>query len=48
MLNPQKIQKMGYSIVLKDNIPIRTVSELKTGDKITIVLQDGKIKSTIN
>ena len=39
--------KRGYSIVKKDNKVIDKVKTLKSGDNITIELQDGKLSAVI-
>ena len=47
VLNPMLTLKRGYSIVKKDNKVIDKVKTLKSGDNITIELQDGKLSAVI-
>ena len=46
--NPERIYKMGYSLLTKDGQPVRSVSDLHPGDIVTSHLADGSIESTIN
>ncbi|MBQ4395676.1 MAG: exodeoxyribonuclease VII large subunit [Paludibacteraceae bacterium] len=46
--NPERIYKMGYSLLTKNGQIIRSVSDLQPGDIVTSHLADGSIKSTIN
>lgn len=47
ILDPINIQKRGYSIVFKDGVLIKDVSQLKSGDEIITKLYKGKIKSKL-
>ena len=47
VLNQMLTLKRGYSIVKKDNKVIDKVKTLKSGDNITIELQDGKLSAVI-
>ena len=44
--DPSMMEKNGYALILKDGKKIKSVSELKSGDKATITLTDGR-KETI-
>lgn len=46
-LSPTKIMMRGYSLVYKDEKLIHSVSELKTGDNISVKLYDGEIEATV-
>ena len=46
-LSPTKIMMRGYSLVYKDDKLIHSVSELKTGDNISVKLHDGEIEAAI-
>lgn len=45
--NPERIYKMGYSLLTKNGKPVRSVSEVQAGDLIETHLADGSIQSTI-
>lgn len=45
--NPERQLKLGYSIVRKDNMIIRSVGDVKLGDTLNIQLNDGKIRSKL-
>ena len=45
--NPERIYKMGYSLLTKDNHIVRSISDLQSGDRITTHLQDGQVSSII-
>jgi exodeoxyribonuclease VII large subunit len=48
LLDPQRLLQRGYSISLgADGKAIKSVSELAAGDRLTTVLQDGKVKSIV-
>lgn len=43
-LNPEKILKKGYCLVLNENdCRIKTISQLKVGEKLKICLEDGEL-----
>ncbi len=44
LLNPQNILKRGYSITLKNGIPLRSAGEVREGDVLETVLSEGKIR----
>lgn len=46
-LSPTKIMMRGYSLVYKDDKLIHSVSELKTGDDISVKLHDGEIEAVV-
>ena len=46
-LSPTKIMMRGYSLVYKDDKLIHSVSELKTGDDISVKLHDGEIEAAV-
>ena len=46
-LSPLKTLTRGYSVTEKDGKMVKSVKELKVGDKVTIKLIDGKIKAQI-
>ena len=47
-LNPERIYRMGYSLLTKDGKIIRSVASLQPGDRITTHLSDGSITSIVN
>lgn len=46
-LSPTKIMMRGYSLVYKEEKLIHSVSELKTGDNISVKLHDGEIEAAV-
>lgn len=46
-LNPLGIMAKGFSLASIDNHYIRSVSEVKVGDKISTEVKDGKIISQV-
>jgi exodeoxyribonuclease VII large subunit len=48
LLNPMNALKRGFTITLKDGIPIKSKNDLKAGDSIETVLQDGKVLSEVS
>lgn len=46
-LSPTKIMMRGYSLVYKDDKLIHSVSELNTGDNISVKLHDGEIEAYV-
>lgn len=46
-LSPTKIMMRGYSLIYKDDKLIHSVSELKTGDNISVKLHDGEIEAAV-
>lgn len=45
--NPERIYRMGYSLLTKDGKIVRSVAELHEGDTITTHLADGAVQSRI-
>lgn len=45
--NPERIYRMGYSLLTKDGHVICSTKELQSGDTITTHLADGSIQSTV-
>ena len=45
--NPERIYRMGYSLLTKNGKVIRSVSDLQSGDLITTHLADGNVFSTV-
>lgn len=48
LISPQNIISKGYSVTLKNGKLIRNTSELKKGDQLTTILNNGEITSTVN
>ena len=46
-LDPRNVLKRGYSITMKDGKSLKSVSGLKSDDKISTLLYDGKVKSIV-
>lgn len=46
--NPERIYRMGYSLLTKNGKVVRSVQELSKGDRIESHLADGKVQSTID
>lgn len=46
--NPERIYRMGYSLLTKNGKIIRSVADLQPGDIVTSHLADGSVESTIN
>ena len=45
--NPERIYKMGYSLLTKNGKVVRSAAELQTGDVVTTHLADGNVLSTV-
>ena len=45
--NPERIYRMGYSLLTKNGKIVRSIHELAPGDQIETHLSDGKVQSTI-
>ena len=43
--NPERIYRMGYSLLTKNGKVIRSIHELQSGDEITTHLADGNVRS---
>lgn len=46
--SPKRIYRMGYSLMLCDGKPVRSVSDVPVGAKVTTHLQDGSVESTVD
>ena len=46
-LNPLKILERGYSVVTKEGIGVKTISDINIGDEIEVRINDGKIISKV-
>ena len=46
-LSPLKTLLRGYSIVEKDDRVVKSAQDLKSGDEINIILNDGKINANV-
>ena len=47
-LSPYKVLARGYSIVSKDNVIVKSASELSSGDNVSIKFADGSVSGTID
>lgn len=47
-LSPLKIMDRGYSIPYIEGTVVKSVSQVKTGDRLTIAMQDGTVQTTVN
>lgn len=47
ILDPKNLLKRGYSITYIDNKLVKTISDIKKGDKIITLFEDGKTISTV-
>lgn len=45
--NPERIYRLGYSLLTKNGKVVRSIHELAPGDRIETHLSDGKVQSTI-
>lgn len=45
--NPERIYRMGYSLLTKNGKAVRSIHELQAGDTVTTHLADGKVQSSI-
>jgi exodeoxyribonuclease VII large subunit len=48
LLDPMQVVRRGYSMTLKDGKVLQSVSQVKQGDRITTILADGSIQSTVD
>lgn len=48
LINPLSIMKKGYSVTKKDNVILKSIDQINTGDTITVDLQDGTISAVVN
>ena len=46
-LNPLKILERGYSVVTKEGMGVKTISDINIGDEIEVRINDGKIISKV-
>ena len=47
-LSPLKIMDRGYSIPYIDGTVVKSVSQVKVGDRLTIAMQDGTVETTVD
>ena len=47
LINPLSIMKKGYSVTKKDNVILKSIDQIKTGDSITVDLQDGSFNAIV-
>ncbi|MBT2571643.1 exodeoxyribonuclease VII large subunit [Planococcus sp. ISL-110] len=47
-LSPLKIMDRGYSIPYIEGAVVKSVSQVKMGDRLTITMQDGTVQTTVN
>lgn len=47
-LSPLKIMDRGYAIPYIEGTVIKSVTQVKTGDRLTIAMQDGTVQATVN
>lgn len=45
--NPERIYRMGYSLLTKNGKVVRSVDELRSGDTVTTHLADGNVQSSV-
>lgn len=45
--NPERIYRMGYSLLTKNGHPVRSVQDLLPGDLLTTYLADGSVESIV-
>ena len=45
--NPERVYRMGYSLLTKNGRVVRSVNELKSGDRIITHLADGNVESVV-
>lgn len=46
-LNPKNVLKRGYSVTMLGNKVIRSSSDVKEGDILRTILEDGEIKAKV-
>jgi exodeoxyribonuclease VII large subunit len=46
--NPERIYRMGYSLLTKNGRPVRSVRDIQKGDVVTLHLADGSREATVN
>ncbi len=47
LLSPESVLKRGFTMTLKDGMPIKSAKELKKGEIITTIFKDGKTESEV-
>lgn len=47
LLSPQSVLSRGYALVMKGGVVVSTASAFQTGDAVTLVLADGRVKAEI-
>ena len=45
--NPERIYRMGYSLLTRNGLPVRSVADLHPGDTVTSHLADGAVESIV-
>ena len=48
MAGPERILRLGYSITRREGRAVRSVADLKEGDRLVTELLDGRVESTVN
>jgi exodeoxyribonuclease VII large subunit len=48
ILDPVNILKRGFSITMNNGKAVKSIADVKTGDKLSTLLADGRIDSTVN
>jgi len=46
--SPERIYRMGYSLLMRDGKPVHSVSDLEAGAKVETHLRDGVVESTVD
>lgn len=48
LLDPMQVVKRGYSMTVKEGKVVQSIREIQKGDRITTILADGNIQSTVD
>ena len=48
MAGPERILRLGYSITRRDGHAVRSIADLKEGDRLVTELLEGRVESTVN
>lgn len=48
LLDPSQVLKRGYAMIVKNNVPIISAKSVQQGDALKIIMQDGKIETTVD
>ena len=46
--SPERIYRMGYSLLMRDGKPVHSVRDLEVGAKVETHLRDGVVESTVD